>query len=150
MFQNRYLARWQEANLLDVGQVQRIQAWEAANARPVGLWAISGLGVFSVVLGILAIIGANWEAIPPSFKLGFVLALTSLVAVALFIAALRGLAWPRELLALLLFGLVIGGIALISQIYQLGGQVWTALLVWVLVCTPFLVLATRSSMAALA
>lgn len=144
MFQNRYLARWQAAGLLDADTVARIQSHEASTARPVWLWALSGLGAFAIVMGVMALIAANWEEIPGWLKIALDLALNAAAAVGLFVAWRAGWEKTRELLAILLFGLVIGGIALISQVYQLTGEVWQALLVWMIVCTPFLALVTRS------
>ncbi len=150
MFENRNLDRWHDAGLLDDGTRERIRAWEAAHARPVWLWGLAAVGAFAVVLGIVALVAANWDAIPGTVKIGGHLALDAAVAVALFLAWSAG--WPRtrELLALLLFGLVLSGIGLIGQVYQLGGTAWQALLTWMVVCTPFLALVTRSGPAAAA
>ncbi|QQS13402.1 MAG: DUF2157 domain-containing protein [Rhodospirillales bacterium] len=144
MFQNRYLARWQAAGLLDADTVARIQAHEASTARPVWLWALSGLGAFAIAMGVMALVAANWEELPGWLKIGVDLAVNGAVAAGLYFVWRRGWEKTRELLAILLFGLVISGIALISQVYQLTGEVWQALLVWMLVCTPFLALVTRS------
>ncbi len=144
MFANRYLARWQSAGLIDNAAAQRIASWERAQARPVWLWALAGLGAFAVGMGVLALVAANWERIPGWLKIAISLSLDAAVAVAVFVAWQRGWEKTREILALILFGLVLGGIALISQVYQLDGEAWEAMLVWIGVCMPFLALVTRS------
>ena len=149
MFVNRNLERWHGAGLLDDAARDRIRAWEAVHARPVWLWALAGMGVFAVALGVVALVAANWGGIPGSVKIGGHLTLDSLVAVALFAAWRADRPRTRELLALLLFGLVLSGVALIGQVYQLGGTAWQAMLLWMLVCTPFMLLVTRSGLAAL-
>lgn len=141
--------RWREAGLLDDDTHARILAWEALQARPVWLWAFAGVGGFAVALGVAAVVAANWEAIPGGIKVAVHLALDAAVAGALFLAWRAERHRARELLALVLFGLVLSGIGLIGQVYQLGGTAWQALLTWMLVCTPFLALLTRSGLLAL-
>ena len=52
--------------------------------------------------------------------------------------------WLREIAALLLFGLVLSGIALIGQVYQLQSDPWRALVLWLALCTPFLALTAHT------
>ena len=144
MFANRYLSRWQGAGLIDAAGAQRIVDWERAQARPVWLWALAGLGAFAVGMGVLAVVAANWERIPGWLKITVDLALTVAVAAALFVSWQRGWEKTREILAIVLSGLVLSGIALISQVYQLDGPAWQALLLWMAICTPFVALITRS------
>ena len=150
MFANRYLGRWRAAGLIDDAAAERIAAWEQAQARPIWLWALAGLGAFAVGMGVLAVVAANWERIPGWFKISVDLSLTAALATATFVAWQRGWDKTREILALLLFGLVLSGIALISQVYQLDGEAWQAMLVWLAVCTPFLALVTRSQVLGIA
>ena len=144
MFANRYLSRWQSAGLIDAAATQRIADWERAQARPVWLWALAGLGAFAVGMGLLAVVAANWEVIPGWLKITVDLAANVAAAAALFVAWQRGWEKTREILAIVLSGLVLSGIALISQVYQLDGPAWQALLLWMGICTPFLALVTRS------
>ncbi|MBV8408396.1 MAG: DUF2157 domain-containing protein [Alphaproteobacteria bacterium] len=135
-----YLKRWRGAGLIDDAAVQRISAWEAAHRRPVWLWAVSGMGALAIGLGVVSVVAANWEEIPGSAKLAAALLLTALCAGGVFVSWQRELAWPREIGALLTFGLVLGNIALIGQVYQLQSEAWQGLLTWLALCTPFLAL----------
>lgn len=139
-----YLKRWRGAGLIDDGAVARINAWEATHRRPLWLWALSGMGALAIGLGVLAVVAANWEEIPPEAKLAGDLLVTGLCAVFVFVAWQRNRAWPREIGALLLCGLVIGSIALIGQVYQLQSDPWQALVTWLVLSTPFLALVTFS------
>ncbi|MCW5882708.1 MAG: DUF2157 domain-containing protein [Anaerolineae bacterium] len=150
MFANRYLNRWHAAGLIDDAAVARITSWERAQARPVWLWALAGLGAFAVGMGVLAVIAANWERIPGGLKIAASLTLDGALALGVFVAWQRGWDKTREILALLLFGLVLGSIALISQVYQLDGEAWQAMLIWIAVCTPFLALVTRTQVLGIA
>jgi uncharacterized membrane protein len=135
-----YLKRWRDAGLIDDSAVARISAWEARHRRPIWLWALSGMGALAIGLGVVAVVAANWQEIPAAAKLAGDLLVTGLCAVFVFVAWQRDRAWPREIGALLLFGLVIGGIALIGQVYQLQSDPWQALVTWLALCTPFLAL----------
>ncbi|MFO1159353.1 MAG: DUF2157 domain-containing protein [Reyranellaceae bacterium] len=144
MIAEHYLKRWRDAGLIDDGAVARITAWEARHRRPIWLWALSGMGALAIGLGVVAVVAANWEGIPAAVKLAGDLLLTGLCAVFVFVAWLRDREWPREIGALLLFGLVIGGIALVGQVYQLQSDPWHALVTWLVLCTPFLALVAFS------
>lgn len=140
MIAEHYLKRWRDAGLIDDSAVARISAWEAQHRRPIWLWALSGMGALAIGLGVVAVVAANWQEIPAAAKLAGDLLLTGLCAVFVFVAWQRDRAWPREIGALLLFGLVIGGIALIGQVYQLQSDPWQALVTWLALSTPFLAL----------
>jgi uncharacterized membrane protein len=102
------------------------------------------MGTLALSLGIMAIVGANWEDIPAGLKLAIVLGLNAACAVAVLVFWRRDRRWLREIAALLLFGLVLSGIALIGQVYQLQSAPWRALTLWLALCTPFLALTAYS------
>jgi uncharacterized membrane protein len=139
-----FTRRWQRAGLIDADLATRIVAWEAAHRRPIFLWAVAGMGTLALSLGIMAVVGANWESIPAWLKLAVDLALNAACAVAVFFFWRRNWPWCRELAALLLFGLVLSGIALIGQVYQLQSAPWRALVLWLALTTPFLALTGQS------
>lgn len=102
-----------------------------------------------MLLGIILIISANWDRIAAHVKLGSHLAL--LLGLAALHWSVRG---RRPLVAegaLFLFaGLVLGGIALQSQLYQLTGPVWHALLAWLALGGPALLLGGQTRLTGLA
>jgi uncharacterized membrane protein len=135
-----YARKWQGAGLIDDAAVERILAWEAGRRQPVWLWAVASIGALAIALGIMAIVGANWESIPDAVKLAADLAVTAACAVFVFVSWQRVHVWRREIAAFLLFTLVLVGIALIGQVYQLQSEPWHALALWLALCTPFLAL----------
>jgi uncharacterized membrane protein len=139
-----FARRWQKAGLIDDDLARRIVEWEVANRRPVILWAIAGMGALAMALGVMAIVGANWESIPAWLKLALDLGLNGACAIAVFVFWRQQRLWPREIAALLLFGLVLSGIALIGQVYQLQSDPWRALVLWLALCTPFLALTAQT------
>lgn len=147
MIAEHFTRRWQRAGLIDGALAERIIAWEAAHRSPVVLWAVAGMGALAVSLGVMAIVSANWEEIPASVKLATDLGLNGLCAFAVFVFWRRDWAWRRELAALLLFALVLSGIALIGQVYQLQSAAWRALTLWLVLATPFLAFTALSRLA---
>jgi hypothetical protein len=64
------LNAWVAAGLIDLGTADSIRAFEGRRERPVARWAIAGLGLLAVLLGIVLVISANWDLIPHAAKLG--------------------------------------------------------------------------------
>ncbi|TPE60116.1 DUF2157 domain-containing protein [Sandaracinobacter neustonicus] len=131
---------WVEAGLIDLATAERIRAHESANERPVLRWALAGLGLFAVVLGIILLISANWDRIPHGVKLAAHMALLLGAAAAHWHWKQQRKLWPAEGALFLFAGLVLAGIGLQSQVYQLTGPVWHALLLWLLLAGPALLL----------
>lgn len=135
---DRKLDDWVEAGVIDAAAAGRIRMFEAAQARPVARWALAGLGMLAVALGIVLVISANWDRIGDSFKLGAQLALLAGVGAAFWWARGAGRVWLAEGLLFLFAALVLGGIALHAQVFQLTGPIWEALLWWLVLAGPAL------------
>lgn len=147
---DRKLEAWLAAGVIDAGTVERIRGFEAhekAAGRPVLLWAIIGLGLLALVLGILLLVAANWDRIPHALKLGVHMALTIGAGLLVWRATEQRRPWLREGGLFVLAGLVLGGITLQSQIYQLSGPIWRPLLAWLLLMTPAILLAGQTRLA---
>jgi hypothetical protein len=143
------LERWRVAGLISDDQAAAIRDFEAAHARPWGLWALAGIGGFAVALGFVALVAANWAALPDGVKLGGH-GLLNLAAAAGVVRALRhGPAWLAEL-ALFVFGaLILTGLALIGQVFQLTSPLWRPLAIWALLCAPLFLLFGQGKLTAL-
>lgn len=132
------LDAWVAAGLIDPATAAAIRSFEGTRERPVARWAIAGLGLLAVLLGIALLISANWDLIPRGVKLGAHLALLTGMAAAQLWARQTRRPGIAEGALFLFAGLVLGGIALQSQLYQLTGPVWHALLLWLLIGAPAL------------
>ena len=64
------LADWRREGIIDAAQADRITAFEAARGRPRLVVALAVLGAFTIGVGIIAIVAANWDAIPVTLRLG--------------------------------------------------------------------------------
>lgn len=141
----RKLKAWQQAGLIDADTAARIRVWESAHARPVGVWAIIGLGALMIGLGIVSVVAANWDAIPGEVRLSIHFAL---------MAGLAGFLWwrlPGTVLndyfsdGLLFIAAVIGltFFAHVGQVYQTSSPLWQPLLAWLVIFSPLLLLFGR-------
>jgi uncharacterized membrane protein len=138
---NRRLEAWVHAGIIDADTSERIRAFEDSHRRPTALYALVGLGALAIGIGFVAIVAANWDAIPSAVKLGVDLLIGA--ALALGIARLlrgdRG--WAAEALLVIYYLFVLASIGLIGQVYQLGSPLHLALGVWSLATLPLLFLA---------
>ncbi len=126
----RQLKRWLAADLVDSDQAQRIAAFEKERGKPLFLYAVAGLGGLAIAIGIVSIVASNWDAIPGRVKIGVDLALVLALGVAVAWLEEHGPAWAREVAIVVLYGLVMASIALVGQVYQLGGKAHEALALW--------------------
>ncbi len=138
------LDAWVAEGLIDLSAADAIRTFEARREKPVARWAIAGLGLLAVLLGIILVISANWDLIPRGVKLSGHMALLAATAAAHWWARCSGRPRVAEGALFLFAGLVLAGIALQSQIYQLTGPVWHALLLWLLIAGPALLVGGRT------
>lgn len=134
------LADWQAAGLIDKAAAARISAYESERARPLALWAVIGLGLLALAMGAALLVAANWDGIPASVKLGAHFLLTAGAAYLVWQGVRRDERWLAEGALFLFAALVLGGLALQGQVFQLVGPTWQLLLIWLAIATPAVLL----------
>lgn len=141
----RSLSKWQAAGLVDRATADAIRYHEAKTARPFAQWAVASLGLLALALGLALVVAANWDQISGPVKLAVHYALTAAAAVAVWHGQQQHRRWQSEGALFLLGALVLAGIALQGQVYQLTSPIWQPLSFWALLCGPALLLlgATR-------
>lgn len=134
----RKLTRWQEAGIITADQSARIEEFEREHKSGSFQKKLSRVAIFAILLGILSIIGANWQIIAAEIKLAIHFLIN--IALAAYIVSLDPATHGkrRDFCVFGLFGLFLTFIALIAQIYQLHGEMYQTLLFWVAICTPFI------------
>ncbi|WP_435416693.1 DUF2157 domain-containing protein [Parerythrobacter aurantius] len=148
----RKLEAWLAAGLIDEATQSRIVAYEAEHARPLALWAVIGIGVLALALGILSVVAANWEDVPGRIRLAIHLGLIATVATTLM---LRGERLEREhpwALEAALFVLGVLGLTFfghLGQVYQTDSPLWRPLAAWLVLFAPVLLLRGQSWIVAL-
>ncbi len=134
----RKLTRWVQAELIDQETMDRILAHETENARPRLLYAVTGIGALAILLGLISLVAANWDGLSDGSKLTTDL----LIGIGLCWGLNRvdgtDSNWARDVLIAIIAGWTLASIALIGQIYQLGGKIEAALLFWCCLVFPLL------------
>lgn len=125
---------WVNQKLLTPEQAVQIQEYE--RTKPGGSWILSGLlilGTLVIGIGLISLIAANWDKIPPLIKLinDFTLLIALAVAIVYSRDLSRAIVYEALLFAFLLVSLA--SIGLISQIYNTGGELYQALLLWAVI-----------------
>lgn len=148
------LNEWRHENIIDEATAEKILHYEQRHKKPMVLWAFGGMGVFAVIVGLVSVIAANWAQTPDWIKLAVDLLACMALAVSLYIICTNDHSnseklWLREMLVVMYYGLVLASMALIGQIYQLGGTVNDLLLWWTLITLPLVLLARGRFIAAL-
>lgn len=141
----RKLRAWQAAGLIDADTASAIGAWEAAHSRPIGVWAIVGLGSLTIGLGLVSIVAANWDAIPGTVRLAIHGAILAALAGWIGWRLPRGDMNPMVSDALLFVASVLGltFFGHLGQVYQTSSPLWQPLLAWLLLFSPLLLLFGR-------
>lgn len=144
----RKLQKWVEVGLISDTQGHAIRAYEAAHKKGRFGRGLIGLAIFSILVGILAIIASNWHVIPGNVKIGAHVLLNLIVGIGAYWGMKNHKDLWREGFSLAFFGLTLTLIALIGQVMQLKGDTAGALLLWMIASLPFMLIFSRSSMTA--
>ncbi len=130
------ISEWVEKGLLGPEQAEAIYAHEAQRQGPnwVG-FGIAGIGVVALLTGVVSIIAANWDTISPSTKL-LVYFFMQAGLIAGFITSCRRDGVVREIILLAMQLFTLAGIGLIAQIFNLSGEGWEALTLWLVLVLP--------------
>jgi uncharacterized membrane protein len=133
---HKKLRGWVAAGLIGPEQQAAITAFEKSRQQGRFGRGITGLALFAIIIGVLSLIAANWVSIPASFKIIVHLLINIALAITVWRAQMRGQDNLREGALLVLGGLTLTFIALIGQVFQLGGSYAGALLVWQMAMIP--------------
>jgi len=144
---DKALDRWLQAGMIDRDAAEAIRAFERTHYKPFFARYAYILGGFSIVVGIVALVAANWRFIPDYLKLAGHFGASGLIAAALYWMAERKRGIAVEVLALISFGLVLTLIALIGQIYQIQSPLWVGLTSWMVLGSAIVLVFARSSFA---
>jgi len=132
------LEAWVSVSLISEQQAEAIRRYEIE--QPSSRWILYGLlslGIFILAMGIISLIAANWDSIPAWVKLtaDFVLLILSGYFV-IYSHHRREMMREGSILGFIL--LILASIGLISQVYQAGGELPDALMLWGLITLPLI------------
>lgn len=147
------VANWVEKGVITEGVAESIRIYyrESENKNSNRLTTAFGiLGALLVGLGLLLLVAHNWDEFPRGIKLGFAflpLVLTQTVAFVLVQRDVASAGWREGCATLLVLSIGVS-ISLVSQVYNISGDLAKFLLVWMTLSLPVIYL-LRSSMACL-
>lgn len=143
------LQKWVDAGLINADQKSRILEHENIHSSQRWKHGVIFAGLFSILLGISLMIAANWQDIAWQTKLG----LHFIVNIALAALVWRWHDNPAkqnhaQIALFALWGLTLTLIALMGQVFQLGGEAYMALRVWFWLTTPMILLFANTNFTA--
>lgn len=144
------LTKWESEGLLTAEATARLRSHAEQQEREggggrgesrVAQVVMGALGALLVGAGVLALIAHNWDSIPRNARLGgsFVLLAAAQVLLAWVLRCGESAAqWKREAAGMFLVLAAGGCLALVAQIYNLGGDWPEFLFVWIWLAIPVL------------
>ena len=122
-----------QQGIISQAQADQIEQYENSIASAKNSWWIVGfyiLGALIISLGLISLIAANWSNIPANMKLLSNFIILSVLALYIFKAFEEQNIIKFDILILTLILFCMASIGLISQIYNLRGQLYEPLLFW--------------------
>lgn len=133
------LNEWKEHNLLTNEQLQSILGYENKNSNSkLGIYTIVTLGCVVLGLGIIALIASNWEVIPDFVKLFIDFLILLLLGFYIHKKYNNSNQKIKDSLIVIFILFILGSIGLISQIYNTGGELYQAFLLWSIISLPII------------
>ncbi len=127
-----FISSEQGRNILDFENSQTSRSWI--------VYGVAAIGVVAIAAGIISIIAANWAEITPTQKLTAYFLWQGLLGWAFYQQSEHP--GPKREVYLALFCLsFLGGIGLVSQIYNLDSDTWQGLAFWLTLILPSVILA---------
>jgi len=130
---------WQSAGLIDDQQKQAIMAYEKNNSSNKLPRILYFLACFTIGLGMVSVVAANWDIIPTLIKILCDFALLVMTAAAIFKSATEQNSRRFEGLLLFFPLLIMGSIGLIAQVFNLQSNNLSAILLWSVLTAPLLI-----------
>lgn len=143
------LRMWEQNGLIRADQIEAIRQFEQGRTSRQFSLGFQLTGIFSILLGFSMIVAANWNELGPYAKLIGHFILNAGLSLWLFrLGEKRGTAADkpalREGLCLAVFGLNLTFIALIGQVFQLDGSTTGALILWMILTAPMMMIYARA------
>lgn len=135
---------WTKEKLITDIQKKAVLAYEELLKSRSLLYTLLFLGGFCLGLGIISLIAYNWQDISPAVKLVIYFVMLAATGGAAVSASFGSRRLLSETLLFVYALLVLAGIGLIGQIYQLAAHGLQALLFWAVVVLPLLPFARRA------
>lgn len=143
------LTAWENAALITSGQKEQILSFENARKRPFLYYTFLFISCMCIGTGIISVIAYNWENISDFAKLFCYFILLAATGTAVFQSRIKEKTLAFESLSLLFAAMVMAGIGLIAQVYDLRAENLRAVLLWSVITLPLMLLCRKPFLAGL-
>jgi uncharacterized membrane protein len=148
-----YLSQWVSEGLISRDQEIKILEFEETKSNDnKSKWVLYGflvLGVSVVTIGLISLVAANWDKIPGIVKLTNMFLILCILAYFILQFDTKKNDILFDALSVLFIFLCLAAIGLISQVFHTGGEMYQALLIWVLIVFPLSLYGKREFLPAL-
>lgn len=131
---DKKITTWTDKGLISPTQASTIRDYEATQSNH--SWIVSGLlilGALVIGIGIISLIAANWDSIPDAVKLGFDFAILIFLSIWIVKSWEKNKDITVDVLTFFMMIFCLASIGLFAQIFQTGGKLYEALLIWCLI-----------------
>lgn len=133
---NKKVEEWVKNDVINQSDADNILKYENEYRPSYVLHTILGIACLAIVVGIISIIAANWHKVPAYLKLTSNFSAHVAILSSIYYFYKKENKKVTDLLIGIEFGMVIGTIALIGQIYHLDGHLFNSTSFWIVVTTP--------------
>jgi len=127
---------WKRRGLIDGATASRLLQFESQKSKPLLLYSVLTIAALAIVVGVIAIVAANWTDIPDAVKLAADVLLAIGLAFGIYSTDERKKNSIRDTLIAIFYGFVLASIALIGQIFHLKSELWKPLVTWTAIASP--------------
>jgi uncharacterized membrane protein len=137
----KQIATWTKEGLINESQADSILEYESKSTNtPWAMYGIAGLGITVLMTGVISIVAANWMNVSDSSKLMSYFCFLIVISL-LSIKFEKTTGLIKEIIFISYSFLLLAGIGLIGQIYNLNSESWRASLFWTILILPITLLA---------
>ena len=129
MLLKKKVEKWLTEGIISAEQAEAILSKEKSRFSIWSLHSLLTVAGFSIGLGVLSLVSANWAVISDFIKLFIYFLLMGSFSILALKLKHKSDLWFESLLILVMF-LCFGGIGLIAQIYNLEGESWQSFFLW--------------------
>ncbi|QQR89579.1 MAG: DUF2157 domain-containing protein [Myxococcales bacterium] len=141
------LRTWKDAGLIDEDTLANITAFESRSNGPRLVYALGGLGAFTIGVGLISTVAANWQDISDLAKIFVDLLVGVAIAWGIWRLHKAKQIWQRDALILVYYLFTLTSMALVGQIYHWDPPLYRLLLAWTMATAPVVLLGSTTFLA---
>lgn len=133
---SKKIEEWVKNDVINRSDAESILKYENQYRPNYVLQTVLGIACLAIVIGIISIIASNWNKVPVYLKLASNFSAHLITLSSIYYFNKKKNKKITDLLIGVEFGMIIGTIALIGQIYHLDGHLFSSTSFWLIASTP--------------